>query len=846
MRLARPLSARRPLGWSWWLPLVAMGLVVGQSAGAVHAGPVVAMLGALSSACPALWLHHRRLGTGAALVAVAGLLGGLQAWSSDSARTAHADGFAAKPRELEGRVVGVRTLRARGGAAAVALDLRLMQDVPPLARGRRVRVTLWSTTRSWSVGEVVRGRVATLRVPRGFCNAGVDGYARAMWRHGIFATGSASSDRGWVVLEEARPWRDLDAALHAARSAIRGALARSVADAGTRAVLAALVYGDQSDIPSELRTAYARTGTAHVLSVSGLHIAVVAMTCFAGARVVLARWPWLALRVLVVRPAALLALLPATLYALLSGGAVATVRSLVMAGLALGGAVLLRRAEIWAALAAAAVVLCAADPGIAEEPSFQLSFVAVAGLVVSGRRWENWRTVRGTRWLDRTSPVGRAVGGIVAAVVAALAAGLATAPFTALHFGSVPTMGVVANLVVVPLVGWLALLLALAGAALLPVAGGVGDVLLRLAAWCIVPANAVVSGLAASRWCALDLALASPLEVSCACLLAAAILLPAGRARKVIFAAGCAVLGVRAVCALGVVLAPQLEVRFLDVGQGDAIVARLPGDAAAVVADGGGLGGAFDPGARVVVPTLRRAGVRNVDGIALSHPDFDHYGGLAAVVRALPAGAFWSSGRRSENGSFRVLLEALAAHRVPEHVVTAGQTLLRAGGAVVRVVHPEASLDRANDNDASLTIVLEYGASRVLLPGDLQAPGEAALLRSPAEVAATVVKVPHHGSRTSSTRAFVARTQPGLVVALLGAHNRFHFPATEVRERWQRSGARWLQSDDAGEVIVRSDGQLEIVASCRQPEVAPGAERAAVDAPLPPRPAASAAASRAS
>jgi competence protein ComEC len=831
VRAARPLSARRPLAWSWWLPLFALGLVGGQSAGDAGGGLAVAAWGATCACCPALWLRHRRVGTGVALVVTAELLGALQGWSSDLARSGHEEGFPSGPRQVEGRVVGVRPLRARGAALAAALDLDLTADAPPLATGDRVRVTLWSTARTWVVGEVVRGRVPVLRVPRGFCNGRGDGFARAMWRQGILGSASASSDRGWVVVAPTTGGRDLEGVLHAARAGIRAALLRAVPDTGVRAVLAALVYGDQSDVPAELRRAYARTGTAHVLSVSGLHIAVVAMTCFAVVRRLLARWPWLALRVLVVRPAALLALVPATLYALLSGGAVATMRSLMMAAVALAGVVLLRRADVGTALAAAAVALCATDPGVAEEPSFQLSFVAVVGLVVAGRRWEAWRKARGWWWLDPVHPLGRTAGTVGGAVVAAIAAGLATGPFTAFHFGSVATLGVVANLFVVPLVGWLALLLALAGAVLLPLARVGGEALLVAAGWCIVPANAAVTLLASSPWCALDVALATPLEVACACSFVAALCAPAGRPRRCLLGLGCALVCVRAVGVAGGILTPRLEATFLDVGQGDAVVVRLPRDAAALVVDGGGLGGTLDPGERVVVPALRRRGVRMIDAIALSHPDFDHYGGLASVLQAFPVGAFWSNGRGSANATFTALLDAVAARAAARRVLVAGETALRAGGAVVRVVHPHPSLAAASDNDASLVLVAEFGATRVLMTGDVQAPGESALLRTGADVAATVVKVPHHGSRTSSSRALVARTQPGLAVALLGAHNRFGFPAAEVRRRWRRHGARWLQTDQAGEVVVWSDGQLEEVVSCRQEGLGSGEEPGA-DAPL--------------
>jgi competence protein ComEC len=822
MRAARPLSARRPLPWAWWLPLLALGLVAGQNAGSDMGAAPVSLCAAVATACPALWLRHRRAGSAVALMATAALFGAAQAWWFEAARAARAASFVGGPSELRGRIVGLRAQQARDGARALTLDLRLTSDASSVAAGERVRVTLWRTSRDWQVGELVRGRVGALRVPRGFCNDGSDGYARAMWRQRVLATGSASSDRGWTVLAEAAFASDLSATLQRAREVIARGLARAVADPDARGVLAALVYGDQSGVSVDLRRAYARTGTAHVLSVSGLHIAVVAMSCFALSRRLLAWWPWLALRVQVVRPAALLALAPASLYALLSGGAIATMRSLVMGTLALGGIVLLRRADLWTALAAAALLLCLDDPGAAQDPSFQLSFIAVAGLVGIARRWERWRRTRSTRWLDPLHPAGRWIGSAAGAVVAALAAGLVTGPITAYHFGSVATLGVLANLVVVPVVGSLALLAALVGTALLPLASGLSDLLYVAAAWCVMPANAFVVWLAAKPACALDVALASPLEVACVLVPVAALVAPAGALRRVLIGMSCVLLVVRAGETVAGRVWPQLEVHFLDVGQGDAILTRFPAGAAALLVDGGGLGGALDPGERVILPALRRGGIATLDAIALSHPDFDHYGGLAAVVASVPVQEFWSSGRGSAKARFVALTDVLAVRGVALRKLVAGERALRAGDTVARAVHPAAALRDANDNDASLVLQLVYGSSRVLLSGDVQAPGEAALLRKAPDVASTILKVPHHGSRTSSTRALVARTQPAIAVAQLGMNNRFHFPAQEVRVRWQRAGARWLDTARAGAIVVRSDGQLETVETCRQLETEDG------------------------
>jgi competence protein ComEC len=785
--------------------------MLGQALGDAGTRPLLLAVAAVTAA-PATGLVHRALGAATTLAASAGAIGAVQVWRRERARSTRSTGLPRERVELRGRVAGVRPHRARGGGTGASLDVYLTEARSGLHAGEIVRVAIWKTAREWLVGDDVTERVV-LRAPRGFCNDGRDAYARAAWRQGVVAVAALADDRAVRVT----PWQpsagDVGALLAAGRRAIARALLEAVPASSERGVLAALIYGDQGGIPDDLRAAYARTGTAHVLSVSGLHIAVVAATAFVVLRRLMALWAWLALRLLVVRCAAVAALVPVAGYAFLSGGAVATLRALVMGVLGLGAIALVRRADVWSALAAAAVLLCAGDPGIARDVSFQLSFAAVAALVVAGRRYETWRAAGG-RCLDPARLAGRLLGAIAGAVVVAVAAALATGPITAYHFGTVAVLGVVANLVVVPLVGWLALLLGLAGAALIPLWSDAAALLLALAAAAIRPGNAFVGWLASVRGSALDVALASATQVGAALAVAATALVARGWPRRAALAAAVLLLGAAAGEALGDRLAPRLVVRFLDVGQGDAILLR-PAPGEGLLIDAGGLGGSFDPGARVVAPALRRSGLSELAVMALSHPDHDHHGGLAAVGRALPVAEFWSSGERSESAGYRELTAVLAERGVARRTVLRGVVRALAGGGELRVLHPDASARSRSRNDTSLVVQVAYGASRVLLTGDIEAAAEGALVRHRAEIAATVVKVPHHGSRTSSTRGFVAAARPGLAVALLGARNRFGFPAAEVRRRYQGMGSAWLQSDRAGEVAMTSDGQLEVVETCR-------------------------------
>lgn len=811
-RTGRRLSALRPLAWRWWLPACALGLLLGQSASHGGVRPVLLTLAA-GAASPAVLYLHRALGTAAVLAASAAVVGAEQIRHQESARVARSARLPAGRVALRGVIVQARPHRAPGGRGGASLDVALDVGVDGFGRGEIVRLAVWRSDRAWRTGDRVAWR-GSVRPPRGFCNDGEDGYARTAWRRGVVAVASTADERALEVVPWAPAVIDVRAWLAAGRQAIGAALARTVASIGERAVLAALIYGDQSEVPAELRAAYARTGTAHVLSVSGLHIAVVAAAAFGLLRLLLVRCGWLALRTLVVRWAAVGALIPATLYAALSGGAVATLRALVMGALALGAITLLRRADVWTAIAAAAILLALGDPGVAGEASFQLSFAAVTALVAAGTWLARWRAARGGRWADDRRLAGRGLGLVAGALVAALAAGVATAPITAYHFGSFALLGVLANLVVVPLVGSVALLIGLAGTVVLPISSGVAALLFELAALAIAPGNALVVWLAARPGAAVDAGVPSALHVVAWLALAVAIL-STGAVRRAAIVTGVVVAATLALQIAYERFAPRVTIRFVDVGQGDATLIRGPQGAATLI-DAGGLNGAFDPGERVVTPALRRAAVHELDVMALSHPDHDHHGGLAAVARALRVGEFWSSGQSSPSASFRALGDALVQRAVTQRRVARGTVEALAGGLALEVLHPVAGTATRSRNDGSLVVRATFGATRVLLTGDVETAGESEILRRREPIAATVVKAPHHGSRSSSSRAFVARARPSLVVALLGANNRFGFPAAEVRRRYERLGAAWLQTDRDGEVVIRSDGQLEQVTTCRQ------------------------------
>lgn len=569
--------------------------------------------------------------------------------------------------------------------------------------------------------------------------------------------------------------------------ALRARLARELSGAGAGGpLLAALAVGARGALRAETREAFAALGVSHLLAVSGLHLALVAALVFAGLRRALVRWSALA-RARDTRLAALAGACGAGLgYALLAGWGVPVRRALVLL-LALGAAWLrgrptARLAPLWLA----ALWILAAEPDALFVAGAQLSFAASAGLLLA-------------------APVARrgALGATLATSAAALAV---TAPLAALHFGARAPLALLANLLLVP---WTALLL-------LPAA-----LVAALALACGLPGSAALLGgaeLAARATLRASEAAAAALPAAWAgaappgiwCLAAGALGLLALRTRSLALRSGVAA----ALSAL-LALAPAAPLGpappralFLDVGQGDA--ALVQGRRAALLVDAGVAlpGGGLDLGRVAVLPALRALGVARLDLVVASHADLDHRGGLVAVLAALPVGAVWLPRGASRDPGFAALRRAAAARGVPLHERGAGDPALVLGDLRVTPLWPRGPASEAERNDTSLVVRVDVAGRRLLFPGDLEAAGEAGLLASGADLASDVLKLPHHGSRSSSSPRLLAAVAPGVAVASAPCRGRFAMPHPAVAERLRDAGAALWWTGRDGAVWLALGGPL--------------------------------------
>jgi competence protein ComEC len=236
--------------------------------------------------------------------------------------------------------------------------------------------------------------------------------------------------------------------------------------------------------------------------------------------------------------------------------------------------------------------------------------------------------------------------------------------------------------------------------------------------------------------------------------------------------------------------------------------------------DGGGtFRGTFDPGERIVAPYLWRQKIMHLDYVALSHPDRDHFGGLIFVVRNFAPAQFWTAGADSEDESYAELLAAVRASSAQQRLCDSASPPLTIASVSVRCVGPLHGVAELTHNNSSMVLRITYGREGFLFAGDVEAKGEHELVASATDLRATILKVPHHGSRTSSSAAFIRAVHPEVAVISLGYLNRFHFPAPEVLQRYHDDGVRVLRTDADGAISVAAEKSAIRVSTFRHPLV---------------------------
>jgi competence protein ComEC len=578
------------------------------------------------------------------------------------------------------------------------------------------------------------------------------------------------------------PWERVPGALEPVRSELGR---RIDALFGAQAQVArALLIADQRQMPVEVRDRYATAGLVHMLSISGLHVAIIAGS--------------LELLLLAMRfrrrPAAALSVVLVFTYVAVLDWRAPALRAAVMYGTMSLTRALQRPTSPWASLAIGGWVPLVA-PRTVLELGYQLSLAGMVALTAAGSLSRRWKL----------ESLGVIRSRIIRDLLASTLASITTAPFVAWYFGRISLIGPVANLFAGPVIAVLqpTLFIALALSPVGPLAAFAAD-----AAQPLLVAFDVVARTAASfPAAAVDVAPTLQAAAACAVAIVALLVAALGRRRaRALFVAGGA-LAVAAWLPFFPLGSGQLEMHVLDVGQGDAVALRTD-RGNWVLVDAGRAWRRGDAGRSVIVPYVRRRG-GDVLALVLSHPHADHVGGAASVVRWLRPRAVWDPAYVGTTTTYRDALEMTARRRILWRRVTPGDSIV-ADGVHIRFLAPDSAwtAQLSDPNEASAVALVRYRGATILLTGDAERGEEEWLLANAFDsLDVDVLKVGHHGSSTSSTPAFLDAVTPLLAVVSVGAENAYRHPSVEVLERLVDRGARVVRTDLGGTVVVRTDGR---------------------------------------
>ncbi len=724
---------------------LAVAFAVGIAIASVTAAEVFVIAGLVAVvACLAFLVSGRAMASAAVL-----LLGVVSAGALRGTE-------APLPPDHVGRLALPQTLRVEGRLAAeprawapdrarLLLDTERVDDLP---RSGLIQVTAYGVLPPLTEGQRV---AAPLRLSRatGFRNPGTYDYAAHLARDGIYVVATTRADSVTAVDDPGPPWPVR------VRSESIAAIGRALPPASA-ALLAGLLLGDRTELPRDIDDAFRRAGVYHVLAVSGFNVGILAASVWAVCR--LLRLPH--------RASAVTAIIVVIGFALVVGPEPSVLRAVVMAVLVLVASLLDRDASVTNSLALAALAILAVRPSDLFDPGFQLSFAATLGIVIA--------------------PLPRGI--IVGALAVSVAAQLAVLPISLTHFNQLSTIGVVANLGVVPLAG-----VATVGGLVAVGLSFVSETIAAVAFDAIWPVLLALRGIVAlaAKMPGAVLHLPAPGWLAVACYVGglASLLVWRGSGDRDAQRSRVPLLLGALLLALGVGVAAWplvrpadglLRLTILDVGQGDAIVAELPDGRALLVDAGSGGPMRLDTGERVVAPFLWNRGILRLAGLAVTHDDSDHAGGAGAVRRLFSIDEEWT-----------------AANPPMPH---------RFGGAEIAAL-PSTAANGGRRNEAALVLRIDLGLASFLLTSDIGTPRERELAASNARLESMVLKVAHHGSRSSTSDEFLRSVGPRLAVISVGARNAYGHPDAGVVARLSAAGAQIYRTDRDGALIFETDGR---------------------------------------
>ncbi len=732
----------------------------------------------------------------------------------------------------------------------------------------KLRVTAVGNIPDLSAGDWVRFN-SRIRSLSNFKNPGGFDYKKYMAFKGIRVSTYIKGDT--LVIIDKHPVGGFFHIIESVRSTFAGLIEKS-GHTQAQGVYKALIIGDRSQISPETRQAFNRAGVGHLLAISGLHIGIVATVAFGFFHWLMTRFKPFLWRAWTRKGAALSSLLPIFAYGIMAGFTPSTQRAVIMVSVFLLTFLFEREQDPINTLALAALMILVADPPSLFSISFQLSFTAVFAIIY-GFSWVRKRTAAPKARISGNRRL-RIIRKLISFFLVSLFAVCGSLPLVAVYFNQVSLVGLVANFIVVPMVGFFTIPLGLVALFVSPLSATAAFWCIQAGSGILTIALGVVDFFADLPFAAVKTFTPSLLEIGCYYVFCWALLnlhrQPRPAAIKPRSAAGAAIKSVPskiktslvgvdsglgkiqgqfrglhskrispsglAIAALVMVLitlaadtcywlyqrfgSADLRVTVIDVGHGSSSLLELPGGYTMLI-DGGGFAdnSAFDVGAAIVAPLLWRKKIRTVDTLILSHPNSDHLNGLIYIARHFHVKNVWTNNEAPNTLGYKNFMGVISDKKIVLPSFSDMSQNHSINGVNLDLLYPPPGFIKRkekekwrNANNNSLVVKVSMGSTSFLFPGDIMAAAEKELVGlAGKKLNSTVLIAPHHGSRSSSSTVFLREVNPEVIVISSGRQSRFKLPHPEILNKYQQHGSSVFRTDINGAVSLSTDGQqLEI------------------------------------
>ncbi|NOY84514.1 MAG: DNA internalization-related competence protein ComEC/Rec2 [Nitrospirae bacterium] len=588
-------------------------------------------------------------------------------------------------------------------------------------------------------------------------------------------------------------------------------------DTRTAAILLAMIIGESGGLDDEMRENFIAAGIAHLLAVSGTHLAFIALFVFFCTKTLILYLPeTLLLKCTSTKIpsqwAALFTAITISLYALLAGGRIGTLRALCMALVYLFSIWLGRSRNPLNSLALAALLILLAQPPALFEISFQLSFLAVLSIILFMAWWKNAKaeTTEIEALQSRFQNIlKKCINTLQFLFLSSFSAAIGTAPLTLYYFHQLAWVGLFSNIVLIPIVGWILLPFSLISALASFFMTGFPLPEWHTKLWHIF--NQIVEGFAALPGAGTHFA-APPLWLISLFYVSFFFLLITQKSRKILFTS----LGIffTIFVVFGSLRFPpeNLRITFLDVGQGDAALVEFPNGKTLLIDGGDRRAGKY-----ALAPYLWQHRIKKIDLLIVTHPQFDHIGGLPFILQKFKVDTVLSTGENPTSEIEIDFQEMLDKTGVKHHILEENSPALKISNCQLFFLPAfQEGMPRRKDlNNRSIVFKLQCPQKKgepvsILFTGDIETEREQQLLAMDLDLRSTVLKVPHHGSRSSSQKAFIAAVAPKIAVFSLGQKNRYRHPHATIVDRYEASNIQLLRTDQAGAVFIETGSEIKI------------------------------------